>query len=121
MSKDVWVIDSFSYPHVLYKNGDRYFSYNDEGQSQLIDCLLSELNNLEYDFKNLEEEVDSLESEISDLESKISDLERTNSDLEDTVEELENKFANLEDEHAEEIRDLIDSYEELLKTINSRM
>jgi len=91
MSKDVWVwvIDSFSYPHVLYKNGDRYFSYNDEGQSQLVDCLLSELNNLEYDFKNLEEEIDSLESEISDLE-------RTNSDLQDTIEELKNKVDNLE-------------------------
>lgn len=89
MSKDVWVIDYFSYPHVLYKNGDRYFSYNDEGQSQLVDCLLSELNNLEYDFKNLEEEFDSLESEISDLE-------RTNSDLQDTIEELKNKVDDLE-------------------------
>lgn len=89
MSKNVWVIDSFSYPHVLYKNGDRYFSYNDEEQSQLVDCLLSELNNLEDDFKNLEEEIDSLESEISDLE-------RTNSDLQDTIKELENNVDDLE-------------------------
>ena len=89
MSKNVWVIDSFSYPRVLYKNGDRYFSYNDEEQSQLVDCLLSELNNLEDELKNLEEEIDSLESEISDLE-------RTNSDLQDTIKELENKVDDLD-------------------------